>query len=283
MNRLLCSTGALIGRVNGRDHRLLPRHAPELRCDGYELMLYGAWLDDESLREALVREYRASGLVFPSAHVEKDLCDLYASEDARQARLGLDRFARNCDVAARVGVSLLVLHLWGGTRSDEEFARCLAALGDLREIARAQGLRLTVEGIPCRASGTIQRLREVLAVYPDCAFTLDTRCAAFAGQLTELSAPGWVAAHVRHVHISDIARGGGMMPILHPGEGAIDFGALFAALREARYAGDVVLESPGMLPEGVDVPKMNASLDALRALMDACARCETHRVAAHGI
>ena len=43
MNRILCSTGALIGRPNGRDYRLLKQCARELECDGFEFLMYNTW------------------------------------------------------------------------------------------------------------------------------------------------------------------------------------------------------------------------------------------------
>ena len=39
MNRILCSTGALIGRPNGRDYTLLNECAKRLDCDGFEFMI----------------------------------------------------------------------------------------------------------------------------------------------------------------------------------------------------------------------------------------------------
>lgn len=35
MRRVLCSTGALVGRPNGRDFRLLTGLADRLQCDGF--------------------------------------------------------------------------------------------------------------------------------------------------------------------------------------------------------------------------------------------------------
>ena len=40
MHQILCSTGALIGRPNGRDYRLLKQFCPQLDCDGFEFILY---------------------------------------------------------------------------------------------------------------------------------------------------------------------------------------------------------------------------------------------------
>ena len=43
MQQIICSTGALIGRPNGRDYRLLKGCAENLRCDCYEFMMYDSW------------------------------------------------------------------------------------------------------------------------------------------------------------------------------------------------------------------------------------------------
>lgn len=37
---ILCSTGALIGKPNGRDYRLLESLSEKLNCDGFEFMMY---------------------------------------------------------------------------------------------------------------------------------------------------------------------------------------------------------------------------------------------------
>lgn len=44
-HRVLCSTGAVIGRPNGRDHRLLEDFAKRLDCDGFEFMIYDTWYE----------------------------------------------------------------------------------------------------------------------------------------------------------------------------------------------------------------------------------------------
>ena len=41
--KILCSTGALVGRPNGRDFRLFQRYVPMLDCDGIEFILYDSW------------------------------------------------------------------------------------------------------------------------------------------------------------------------------------------------------------------------------------------------
>ena len=46
MNKILCSTGALVGRPNGRNYRLLRSVIKELQCDGLEFMMYDSWYDE---------------------------------------------------------------------------------------------------------------------------------------------------------------------------------------------------------------------------------------------
>ena len=46
MNRILCSTGAVIGRPNGRDITLLNKFQEQLECDGYEFLMYDTWYEE---------------------------------------------------------------------------------------------------------------------------------------------------------------------------------------------------------------------------------------------
>ena len=40
MHNVYCSTGALIGRPNGRDYKLLADCAKRIECDGFEFLMY---------------------------------------------------------------------------------------------------------------------------------------------------------------------------------------------------------------------------------------------------
>ena len=70
MHQILCSTGALIGRPNGRDYRLLKQFCPQLECDGFEFMLYTTWYDQI---EALTSFLKSIQLHIPVIHCEKSL------------------------------------------------------------------------------------------------------------------------------------------------------------------------------------------------------------------
>ena len=45
-NEIYASTGTFIGRANGCEPDVIKREAPNIKCDGFELMLLSAWYDD---------------------------------------------------------------------------------------------------------------------------------------------------------------------------------------------------------------------------------------------
>ena len=100
MHKVLCSTGALITRKNGRDHRLLAGFAEQLHCDGFEFMLYDSWYDKF---DSIADDVKAMGLDIPAVHCEKSIGELIAAEDD----LEYERFEMNCKAAERVGAKLL--------------------------------------------------------------------------------------------------------------------------------------------------------------------------------
>ena len=143
MLKVLCSTGALITRKNGRDHRLLAGFAEQLHCDGFEFMLYDSWYDK---LDSIADDVKAMGLDIPAVHCEKSIGELIAAEDD----LAYERFEMNCKAAERVGAKLLVLHLWNGLVSDSNFGANLKAYGRLADMAAEHGLTLTVENLLLR-------------------------------------------------------------------------------------------------------------------------------------
>ena len=72
MHRILCSTGALIGRPNGRDYRLLKQFCPQLDCNGFEFILYSTWYDQIEALTAFLRDLK---LNIPVMHCEKTLAE----------------------------------------------------------------------------------------------------------------------------------------------------------------------------------------------------------------
>ncbi|MCI7768481.1 MAG: sugar phosphate isomerase/epimerase [Oscillospiraceae bacterium] len=254
MNRILCSTGALITRRNGRNHKLLPEFAERLDFDGFELMLYQSWNDDlVSVADDIAR----MGLDIPTVHCEKEIGELIAAGNPE----AFARFEADCKAAERVGAGLLVLHLWNGLVSDSNFSENLKAYERLNETAQKHGLLLTAENVVCNVSTPMKRLRELKAAYPEISFTFDTKMAEFHGELAEIYDEELWQNHIRHLHINDL--GGAVMDwsalrTLHIGEGHVDFENFFRFARQMKYEGDLTVEATSVLPDGsVDIDKLN--------------------------
>lgn len=253
MNRILCSTGALITRRNGRNHRLLPGFADKLIFDGFELMIYQSWYGCFDIIEDIAR----MELVIPTVHCEKEIGELVSSGNSE----AFDRFEFDCKAAERVGAKLLVLHLWNGLVSDSNFSENLPAYECLRNIAWKYGLLLSVENVVCNVSAPMERLLELEAEYPDISFTFDTKMAQFHGELERIYDEGFWKKHIRHLHINDY--GGGVkdwsaLKTLHIGSGNVDFDNFFDFVRKMGYDGDFTVEATSVSPEGlVDIDKLN--------------------------
>lgn len=268
MHKILASTGALIGRANGRDYRILKDIIPRIDADGFEmmfeLMFYEDWYRCSSELIGFLRSLPAE---FPVLHVDKKIGEHLASEDFDTA---YSRFEINCRVAREIGAKLLVLHLWNGIISDLNLNANFSGYARLRDIAEKYGLLLTVENVLCHNGTPVAHLLELLEIYPDAAITYDTKMADFDNENVTIFSPERIGIwkNVRHVHLNDRAGGyrdWNCIKTLHPGEGQVDFEAFFEGLRKVGYAGDFTLEATCLKPDGsVDVEKMNVSLGWLR-------------------
>ncbi len=266
---VLCSTGAIITRFNGRDPRLVPQFAPQIDCDGFEVMLYPSWYEGGRLDE-YVEFLSRSGLDFPVLHADKsigELLSLGGEENLAEARR---RFAVGCRAAQRLGSRLMVLHLWGGPASDREIERNIAELGGFTELAERCGVLLTVENVICAVSAPLEIIKRILALYPEAAFTIDTKMAEFHGELKdELDfAPLFEGSRAAHLHVNDY--GGGLkdfsdLRVLHPGSGHVDFESFFKKVLACGYEGFATVEATSVLPDGsIDTERLNDSLRKVR-------------------
>ena len=268
--KILPSTGAFIGRVNGRDPRAFLGIADRLDTDACEFMMYESFYGREG---AVLADFLATGLAFPVLHVEKRIGELIADPTADPEE-PYRRFRANCEAAARLGAEKLVLHLWNGVASDRDFGRHLAAYPRLLTLAEAYGLCLTVENVVCAARDPLTRLGELLSAYPGAAFTYDTKMAAFHRQeytvFEDACRPLWQGA-IRHIHLNDYAGIPGdfsRLAVLHLGEGNLDIPRITRALLATGYSDTVTLECSCMCPDGSLKPeKMNASLALARDLL----------------
>lgn len=271
--RVLCSTGALIGRINGHNHRLALL-TDKLHADGLEVMLYGPFY--ENLTECLSL-YRSLSLPCPVVHADKRIGDLMSGASETGFAEALDLWKENCRIAALLGAAKIVGHIWGIPDSDLRFDLIARRYGLLHEAARSFGLLFVAENTFCVHGSPLSHFAELAARYPDAAFTVDTRPAAFHGETGAVCRSPLFGTHVRHIHISDYAGEerdfGAIYPILQPGRGRVDFPAFFSSLRAVGCADCVTLEAPAMLPDGFDAALLNRSLDLIRGLLsDDCVK-----------
>ncbi len=271
MAGLLCSTGTLLGRANGRDFRLLPGIAPKLHCDGMELIFYDSWYGQE---EKLYATLCDVCLPIPVHHVEKNICSYLASESPEDVALGHRRFEINCQLASAMHAGKLVFHLWDGRMDMPAIERAIAQLTRLIQTAEKYGLLLTVENIVSMHTDPLSCLHLLHSRFPSLAFTYDTKMAAFHHQEERFYAAETrsLLPCIRHFHINDY-QGGYMewqrLKTLHPGEGLVNFQKLFAFIRQMEYTDDFTTEATSFDQTGtIHLDKLNNTLDTIRHLME---------------
>ena len=268
--KILCSTGTIVGRANGFDHTLIARYADSLCADGFELMMLKAYYG--RLTEIRRMLSRVSLPVY-TLHFEKDITALLGLGDEEDCGEGLRLFTENADMAQAVGASAAVFHLWDGRFDPDQLKRSIDLLETLYEICDKRSVELLVENVPCKTS-PYESVLEIARRYPQSRFTFDTRHADFIGETNRFFESEIWEKRIGHIHVSDhcgtTAPGmwGVTRPIVHPGEGKIDFDRLFEVMPQ--YAGDTItLESPVMLPDGThDLEKLNGTLSFLRGKME---------------
>ena len=268
MYNILCSTGALIGRPNGRDYRLLSRFCPQLNCDGFEFILYNTWYDQIPALTAFLQGLK---LNIPVMHCEKTLAEHITQGGEEELQEAFRLFEINCTLANALGANKLVLHLWNGVISDSRFENNLKAWPELNERAAKHGLTLLTENVVCRQDPMTHWV-ELYKAYPDIKFVFDTKMADFHAQLDLLYAPEyawlWQENHILHYHVNDY--GGTYMDwnnlrVLQLGKGHIDFGRFFRFIKETGYRGDFTFEGSALDPAGeVDLASLNAQFTLAR-------------------
>lgn len=269
MSEILCSTGALIGRANGRNYRLLEGFSKELSCDGYEFMMYAAWYDEIP---QLVQTIRSLNLHIPVMHGEKTIGERLSSGTPDDLKEAQRLFDLNCQIATQFDVQKMVLHLWNGPVSDSNIQHNLDARGKLADIAAEYNIDLLVENVVCNHADPFSHWQSLRAQYPDAHFIFDTKMAAFHQQLDQLYQPElawlWKENRIRHYHINDYA--GGYMDwqnlrTLPIGKGHIDFDRFFDFIHTIGYNDTFTIESTAFNSEGVvDLSLLNGQFDYLR-------------------
>ncbi len=268
---VLCSTGAMITRHNGRDPRLLRGFFPELEADGVELIIYPSW---DGLLETYVPAVKAIskeiGMSIPVLHADKRIGELLSLGSDEEMKEADERFKNNLRIANELGSELVVLHLWGGPASDFHIERNISVLGSYMELAKASGVTLTVENVVCGDKTPLTHLRTIMREYPEAVFTIDSKMAEFHREMPAVLAEDdlW-NGRVKHLHVNDY--GGGVkdfsdLRVLHMGEGHVDFEAFFDKVKKTGYEGFATVESTSVRPENgsVDFEKLNRTLNRVR-------------------
>lgn len=263
-NEVYCSTGTVIGRVTGYDHTLigtvLPYVCENAGADGIEHVFippfYGC-LDE--VRHSV----EASGLKCAVLHADKNIGSLLSNGNKDDTAEAFRLWEINCAEAVRLGAGRVVFHLWGMPVSDRNFAANLDAVPRILETADKYGLEVMIENIPSLASDPVSRFRELEGF--SCNFTYDVRFGQLHGQNGAIPHSDLLKnGRISHIHISDF--GGETLdfskirPILHPGEGKVDFPAVFDGLKKSAYKGTFTLESPVMYETGLDEGKLGRTL-----------------------
>ncbi len=268
MHQILCSTGALIGKPNGRDFRLLEQFCPQLECDGFEFILYTAWYEQIGALTGFLKKLK---LNIPVMHCEKTLAEHISAGGEEERKEALRLFEINCNVANEIGAEKMVLHLWNGLISDSRFSNNLQAWPMLDEAAKRHGITLMAENVVCLRD-PMSHWKELAEHYPDIRFTFDTKMADFHAQLDLLYAPEfdwlWKGGHILHYHVNDY--GGTYMDwnnlkVLQIGKGHIDFRRFFSFVRRTGYTGDFTFEGTGFDRTGyVHIPDLNSQFALAR-------------------
>ena len=205
---------------------------PRLAVDGFELSIGHTW--DLARVE---HDLAPLGLDFPAAHADKRIGATLADEPG----VALATLEANCRLAASLGATRVVLHLWELPLGDRRFAENLALLPRCLDIADACGVTLAVETIPATVGSPLANVSRALEADSRCRATLDTEFLALHDELEAALEDDALWGRVAHVHVKDfdgtLRRRHGTRRYLIPGEGAIDFNGVFEALRRHRYAG----------------------------------------------
>ncbi len=267
---LLCSTGTMVGRANGFNHMLIAEHHGALAADGFELMMLSAFY---GRLETVARDLTRAQVNIRTIHFEKDITALLGLYGPEEHAEGLRRFRANCEMGRWVGAEKAVFHLWDGRFSPERIDAALDLLETLYEISEREGLALVVENVPCKTPTPYEICERIAARYPLARFTFDTRHCHFMGEISRFQASALWAHRISHIHVSDYGgltvpdMWGVTRPILHPGEGLVDFDAFFDAMHPTD-ADTLTLESPVIGQDGaLDLEKLNRTLGYLAEKM----------------
>ena len=259
-NSVLCSTGIITHFPDYPSHRPIVDNRAKIDADHFELMIYPNWYSNMA---EVVADLTSENISFPAVHADKRIGSLICEGESGNHRRALDIFAMNCEVAKQLGADFAVLHLWGLPCSDQDFGRNLDALGKCMRIAETFHIGVTVEPLYCSLRDPLTNFREVSKRYPECGITMDLRILGYHDQIAELYKHDWMWDRpIRYFHVNDYA--GPAFNIdcgCHPGDGDIDFDAMFGFLASIGFLGTFTMEAASLDAKGgIRFEKLNRSL-----------------------
>ena len=269
MNKILCSTGSLMGKANNRNYWLLEEYAQKLMCDGFEFMMYSYWYDSV---DKLVAGLQQMPINIPVMHCEKRICEAISRNEDGDLAQALQLFTVNCEVAAAINASKIVLHLWNGIISDKYIQNNIHAFGALKEIADKNKLDLMIENVVCGNEDPMKHWSTLAKQYPQISFVFDTKMAAFHNQMDLIYSSEyewlWNNGNIMHLHINDYAGGHKeweRLQTLPIGQGNINFHRFFKFLGQRNYKGFYTVEAPALNSDGkIDFDMLNSCFKNIR-------------------
>jgi sugar phosphate isomerase/epimerase len=251
MNKILCSTGGLIGLANNRNYRILGEAVQKLNCDGFEFMMYSSWYDEVDKIIDYLKEIKIN---IPIMHCEKRIGEAISKGEFNEA---YTLFKINCDMAEKIGAKHMVIHLWDGITSDAFFDNNIQAYKELFDISNQYNVSILVENVVCNERNPMENWMKLFEKYPDIKFVFDTKMAAFHSQIELVYEKEyewlWENKHISHCHINDY---GGKykewekLRTLPIGHGKIDFERFFEHIRNIGYKDSFTLEASALEKDG---------------------------------
>lgn len=260
--RIGLSSAAFYGRGQTEDQAAMLRDYPVQCC---EIFLQTP-SEYSAAFGALVRE-RLGDLPCRSVHpkgtqFEQDLFGL----SARQVSDSMRMFTSVCDAAQVLGARYYVFHGPFGVHAPmvpQRIHALQATMARMQEIAAERGMEVLWENVHWCALKNPEDVRAVREMLPEMGFVLDVKQAWHAGvdPLEMLQAMG---KQLRHVHVLDWKEAG---ELCLPGQGCMDWKALFRSLADSGFDGDVMLEPYERHVR--DAETLRRSLRMLQELRDA--------------
>lgn len=149
MNEIYLSTGAILGRRNGFDFRVLTEHYNAFHCDGFEFMMFRDSYDSYARIPEWLRACRSRGIRIAAFHADKHIGDLLSDPDELSLSAALALFEKNCEYAAAFGADRVIVHCWGVPDSDKNAPMLYERIGLMLEIAAQYSVEMLIEGIFC--------------------------------------------------------------------------------------------------------------------------------------